>query len=352
MITQHVLSVSCVCLLAFCVAVDLSCDADDADDASCPTVDASPRSYTFHEIPLKAGLEGNQGGARINEAGVVCGTLITTPDYGFVWDQTNGATYFNGGGPAGGEWSATDINDSGAVTGMYGGAGAWRGFVRRPDGSWTGLPGIPGYFEAGGAAINNSGTVVGGMFLTNYVMGPPFIWKPESGASVLPGFPNDSPATDVNDGGKVVGYTISGSSRSAWVHDSGTTTALPHLSGSYSQAAGINESGQVVGKSGSHPVLWNGDSVKDLGTLGGSSGDARAVNDSGVVVGSAKTADDVDHAFVWAKGSIQDLNNLTTLPAGWTLSSASDINNSGMITGWGYKSGKQRAFVLVPDAAP
>ena len=78
-----------------------------------------------------------------------------------------------------------------------------------------------------------------------------------------------------------------------------TVTDLGTLGGSYSYASAVNDSGQVVGYSGtagsfaSHAFSWTQKGgMVDLGTLGGSDGysSASAVNDSGQVVGSSSTA--------------------------------------------------------------
>lgn len=44
-----------------------------------------------------------------------------------------------------------------------------------------------------------------------------------------------------------------------------------------------------------------------------------------------------------------DLNGFIDPLAGWTLTSAQDINNHGKITGFGTYQGQQRAYLLTPD---
>jgi hypothetical protein len=47
-----------------------------------------------------------------------------------------------------------------------------------------------------------------------------------------------------------------------------------------------------------------------------------------------------------------DLNSLVTLPAGWTLTEAWDINNAGQIVGYASFNGLNRAFLLTPVPEP
>jgi probable HAF family extracellular repeat protein len=65
-------------------------------------------------------------------------------------------------------------------------------------------------------------------------------------------------------------------------------------------------------------------------------------------------------AFLYSNGAMIDLNSLLLPGSGWTLSSATAINDSGQIVGYGINpSGQQHAFLLdgaaaaaAPAAAP
>src|SRR3954466_439943 len=67
--------------------------------------------------------------------------------------------------------------------------------------------------------------------------------------------------------------------------------------------------------------------VKDLGTLGGNWSQAAALNDSGQVVGTSARADGSPHAFSWtAMGGMIDLGSL-----GGATSSAAAVNSAGVV---------------------
>ncbi|MHC5184578.1 MAG: DUF3466 family protein [Planctomycetota bacterium] len=115
-----------------------------------------------------------------------------------------------------------------------------------------------------------------------------------------------------------------------------TITDLGTLGGTSSRAYGINESGQIVGKSDitgdsvSHAFLYDGIKMHDLGTLGGPSSNAISLNDNAEVVGHSRiTGDSSSHAFYYDGTTMHDLGTL-----GGSWSEALGINNSGVIVGY------------------
>jgi probable HAF family extracellular repeat protein len=88
-----------------------------------------------------------------------------------------------------------------------------------------------------------------------------------------------------------------------------------------------------------------------LGTLGGARSSAAGVSESGLVVGNAQVAGsppgDVGHAFVYdAKNGMRDLNVLAGgSGSGWILKVASDVSDT-QITGSGMVQGHMRPFLF------
>ncbi len=118
---------------------------------------------------------------------------------------------------------------------------------------------------------------------------------------------------------------------------SSTLTDLGTFASTYSEAFGVNASGQVVGEGCVNPtcfvhgLLWDGGAPVDLGTLvGGDASHARGINDDGTIIGDSEISSGGDsHAVTWDSGGIHDLG---TLPDD-TYSNGVAINAGGHATG-------------------
>ncbi len=148
-----------------------------------------------------------------------------------------------------------------------------------------------------------------------------------------------SSATGINSSGQVAGTSALASGfNHAFVYSNGKMTDLGTLGGIMSTGSGINDAGQVVGQSAmidgsTHAFIANHSVLTDLGTLGGSSSFGYAINNVGQVVGQAYTTNDAAaHAFLWSNGKMIDLGSLP----GFTASTATSINDSGVVVGYGY----------------
>ena len=171
---------------------------------------------------------------------------------------------------------------------------------------------------------------------------PRFTWK----ASPLDtgGLTGDSAAAGVNNSGQVVGNVhYAGFEQAAywWYNGVADVIATP-LGGWGSWAADINQHGVIAGSAnqtthtwGRHGFVWANGKTTDLGFLPRSNQTQPvALNEHGQVVGSSwsgdiSTATDV-RAFLWQAG--KKIVDLGTLP-GRALSAADDINDGGRVVG-------------------
>ena len=174
----------------------------------------------------------------INNEGQVVGSsgisLSNGTSHAFLWQ--------NGTMTDIGNWAANGINDEGQVVGSNGHAVLW------DNGTMTDLGTLGGYTYSSGSDINNVGQVVG-ISAGPSGWGHGVLWQ--SGTirdlGALPGY-NFSFAASINDFGDIVGWSEKTASDpvEATLWHNGTMTDLGTLGGGASEAAGINNVGQIV----------------------------------------------------------------------------------------------------------
>jgi probable HAF family extracellular repeat protein len=168
-----------------------------------------------------------------------------------------------------------------------------------------------------------------------------FRWRKDEGAAPLNDeFKTEALAYAINSKGRVVGQVAVEEGKTlfqGFVYDRSRDAIqyLGTLGGSSSQAAAVNDAGQVAGwartKGDKSAVafLWNEKSgLAELGTLGGKNSYANALNEEGATVGSSETQAGAFHAFLYSGERMTDLG---TLGGNWSL--ACDLNDSGLVVG-------------------
>ncbi|MBL9001942.1 MAG: hypothetical protein JNK25_12485 [Phycisphaerae bacterium] len=207
--------------------------------------------------------------------------------------------------------TAKSLNVSGAVAGVgTGSAGASLAYVRYPDGTLRTFPEL--------AALG---------------------FEVQTSCSI-----NDSAVVAVTAAGYVGGIFTS----RAFVIGPGGVVSVPPLSGTYTDAAAINSSGHVTGRSDApfsslRAYLFTGSSPVDLGQIEppfGTNIRATAMNDLDHVVGVGDTSSGGFSGFLW-NGTMHNLG--TFQPTG--------INEAGWACGRQIIGGVLRAVVRSPDGS-
>lgn len=135
-------------------------------------------------------------------------------------------------------------------------------------------------------------------------------------------------------------------------HDIGT---LSGVSTHNSSVRSINDRGVFVGYSQDSSGISKAfrrqgmaAGFENLGSLGGTTKASYAygVNNLDQVVGTYLNSSGVSRPFAVVNNTMYDLGAYAAAP--WDLQTAFDINDQGVVVGWGYKNGEARAFALVP----
>lgn len=264
-------------------------------------------------------------------------------------------------GTLGGNASSGDaINDMGQVAGFsYTSEGEQRVFITGPNGKAMAEAPFGKESLGGGISINNRGMAINDMnnvgqvvgwyfyhgnFGIGFMSGPGGVGVTEVGGNNAEAVNNIGQVTGVRDLYSFYHHAFITGPDGAGNRDLGTLNPNPDEPfGFYSRGLGINDAGQVVGRSttlgGEHAFITgpDGAGMIDLGTLGGSTSFGAGINDAGQVVGGSNLAGgdfDAFHAFVTGPNGegMMDLNSLVDLPAdGLILTSAYAINNAGQI---------------------
>ena len=157
-----------------------------------------------------------------------------------------------------------------------------------------------------------------------------------------------SEAHGINDAGQVVGkVNVHPYGDQAFIYSGDSMNPLSNATDAYI-AFGININGQVVCITPSKAYIWYDGVVTDIGTFGGNTV-AKDINDDGYAVGHSHLEGGVygeSHAYVYKNGTMTDLGTLGGI---WSHGNA--INNQGQIVGNSItNTGEERGF-LYEDGA-
>lgn len=241
--------------------------------------------------------------------------------------------------------SATGINDSGQVVGII--PFPSNSNIEYQAALWQAGSTIPINLGVSGgtsyaSAINDKGQVVG---YAETSINTPYhaaLWQAGSTSPTFLGEGDYTEATGINTSGQVVGFNPTTGGAALWQVGSTNTISLSTQS---SYASGINDIGQVVGNvlfitggtEAWQAALWQAGSTTaiNLGAVSGYSSIANAINNNGQVVGGISSFNGSTngqfHAALWQAGSSTPID-LGTL--GGNTSQAYGINNSGQVVGY------------------
>ncbi|MCH7703002.1 MAG: hypothetical protein IID37_15070, partial [Planctomycetes bacterium] len=281
-------------------------------------VSAGERSYTFYNIfygfcqsdPMSEATD-------VNDSGVVTGYFLTgdcVHPHGFSWVNAV-MTDLDKAYEDGVFYGVEAISQTGVILGF--GDPDEVLALRLPNGLAFPLPTPPGCeTQSNDRGINDAGTMAVGSCDSNgsAVFVPAVYWIDEGMSldlEMLPGLPDDADAeaTGVNDDGVVVGKVLSGEQRSFYWIDGELTEILNLLGGQGVIANAINNHGLIVGLAGTaddFPAMSYDMNTGVMTVLG--SGAAQDVNDRGSAVGRDIIDFIATHVILYENGEAIDLS--------------------------------------------
>jgi len=173
-------------------------------------------------------------------------------------------------------------------------------------------------------AINDAGQIAGASTFSMYAAEHATLWSNgnRKDLELGSGFEVDSGGNAINNSGVVAGYRRASGAVHATTWQGTARTDLGALAGGASEAYGINDRGEVVGRTdvtvaNYRAFLWQksqsgaGGQMVDLGTLPGDVGaEAYAINSRSQVVGESVAADRTTRAVLWEKLVVHQLQSI------------------------------------------
>ena len=233
--------------------------------------------------------------------------------------------------------SAHAINNRGQIVGQSTNAEGREHAVLWQEGQITDLGTLPGHTWSSASAINDCGQIIGSSTERTPLGGDRHAVLWQNGEVVdlgtLPGHLYGR-AQRINNRGQIVGVSqderVLIDVNAVLSGDRGIIEldGLPDAHSTY--AAGINDKGHVVGRSGNRCVLWQDGKITELEVLPGCEwGVTRAINNRGQIIGNCRPTIGDWHAVLWQDGEVIELDALP----GHRTCEPKAINDRGQIVG-------------------
>lgn len=209
-------------------------------------------------------------------------------------------------------------------------------------------------------SLNNRGELLGRQYDANHYHIGWTLWRNGEYIPVeVPGYSKPGYETPLNlhslsDDGTVLGFVqeyieASNDYNTRWFIWSESGVEFIHIP-PYVSVRKRDSRGQILGSSSTRQLLlWEDGNVHNLAVAPGELDSLKTatMNTRSEVIATVGRAPS-GRAHVWANDDVFDLNDAVTLERGWTLTEASDINDTGQILCQGQRNEDRRSFLLTP----